>query len=503
MARSNRAGRLAARWLSPVASRCHRPTWHWSRPHPTAWPRDRRPACPHRPVPDGYFHVGTGRTALFNWLYARQQGGTFVLRIEDTDTARNRPEHIEGILRALQWLGLDWDEGPYFQSQRGPLYAEAIERLLASGAAYACDCTPEAVAERARRRGDKSSELRRLLPGPGPGARCRAPGAVPDPRRRARPRFDDVIRGTVTVDNADDRGLRGAQVQRRPPLHPGQRRRRRRHGRSPTSSAARTTSPTPPSTCCCGRPSATARCPSSPTCRCCSTTPARSSPSAATRSPSRTTGTRATCPRPCATTWPCSGWSPGDNREILTLDEMVAEFRLEDVKSAGAIFDERKLQAVNAEYLRALARRRAGRAGPGLAARPLGAAGSAGAGAGPHAGRGLRPDRLPVPPALVIDPERMGHAPSASIRPSPPCWPPPPSATRRSRTGPPPPSTTPPWPPARTPACASRGEAQAPIRLAVMGRSVGLPLWESLEVLGRDRTLARLADARARMGAPG
>ena len=71
------------------------------------------------PSPTGYFHVGTGRTALFNWLYARQQGGTFILRIEDTDTARNRPEHIDGILRALQWLGLDWDEGPYFQSQRG------------------------------------------------------------------------------------------------------------------------------------------------------------------------------------------------------------------------------------------------------------------------------------------------------------------------------------------------------------------------------------------------
>ena len=80
------------------------------------------------PSPTGYFHVGTGRTALFNWLFARQLGGTFILRIEDTDTARNRDEHIDGILRAMRWLGLDWDEGPYFQSQRSELYAAAIQR---------------------------------------------------------------------------------------------------------------------------------------------------------------------------------------------------------------------------------------------------------------------------------------------------------------------------------------------------------------------------------------
>ena len=107
------------------------------------------------PSPTGYFHVGTGRTALFNWLFARQHGGSFVLRIEDTDSARNRPEYVDGILRAMQWLGLDWDEGPYFQSQRNELYQAAIGRLLAEGAAYACDCTPSEVAERAKRQGDE------------------------------------------------------------------------------------------------------------------------------------------------------------------------------------------------------------------------------------------------------------------------------------------------------------------------------------------------------------
>ncbi len=74
------------------------------------------------PSPTGYFHVGGAKTALYNWIYARQHGGTFVLRIEDTDTERNRDEWIDGIQSALRWIGVDWDEGPYFQSQRTHLY---------------------------------------------------------------------------------------------------------------------------------------------------------------------------------------------------------------------------------------------------------------------------------------------------------------------------------------------------------------------------------------------
>ena len=94
------------------------------------------------PSPTGYFHVGTARTALFNWLFARQSGGTFLLRIEDTDAARNRSEHTEGILRSMEWLGLEWDEGPYFQSQRRSLYEAAIDSLIAADLVYACDCAP-------------------------------------------------------------------------------------------------------------------------------------------------------------------------------------------------------------------------------------------------------------------------------------------------------------------------------------------------------------------------
>lgn len=98
------------------------------------------------PSPTGYLHVGGGRTALFNWLFARGCGGTMILRIEDTDVERNRPELVDGILDGLRWLGVDWDEGPYFQSQRLELHREAGIKLAASGAAYYCDCPPEKYA---------------------------------------------------------------------------------------------------------------------------------------------------------------------------------------------------------------------------------------------------------------------------------------------------------------------------------------------------------------------
>jgi len=95
------------------------------------------------PSPTGYLHVGGARTALFNWLFARHEGGTFILRVEDTDVERNRPELVDGILEGLRWLGLGWDEGPYFQSQRLAAYRATTEKLLASGAAYLCFCPPE------------------------------------------------------------------------------------------------------------------------------------------------------------------------------------------------------------------------------------------------------------------------------------------------------------------------------------------------------------------------
>src|ERR1700689_2507930 len=110
-----------------------------------------KPRVRFAPSPTGYLHIGGARTALFNWLYARHTGGTFILRIEDTDAARNSQEAVDVILKGLRWLGLDWDEGPltpdatgpckgdpgpYFQSQRKANYTAPVEALLPRGLAY-------------------------------------------------------------------------------------------------------------------------------------------------------------------------------------------------------------------------------------------------------------------------------------------------------------------------------------------------------------------------------
>ena len=95
------------------------------------------------PSPTGYLHVGGARTALFNWLFARHHGGKFILRIEDTDFARSSEEMVEGILKGMRWLGLTWDEGPYFQSQRLDRYRDFAARLFETGSAYRCFCRAE------------------------------------------------------------------------------------------------------------------------------------------------------------------------------------------------------------------------------------------------------------------------------------------------------------------------------------------------------------------------
>jgi glutamyl-tRNA synthetase len=105
------------------------------------------------PSPTGYFHVGSARTALFNWLVARQSGGTFVLRIEDTDAERGREEWVDGIVSAMHWLGMDPDEGPFRQSERTGRYHQAIDALWDAGRLYACDCTRDEIDARNREHG--------------------------------------------------------------------------------------------------------------------------------------------------------------------------------------------------------------------------------------------------------------------------------------------------------------------------------------------------------------
>lgn len=154
------------------------------------------------PSPTGMFHVGGARSALHNWALARQSGGTFVLRIEDTDEARNNPEWTEGIIDALAWLGISADdphfEGPHYQSANAELHVAAAQRLYESGAAYYCDLTGQEVQDRARELGitgyDGYSRDRGLEPAPGRVLRFRVPDGSTV--------VDDAVRGQVTFDNS-------------------------------------------------------------------------------------------------------------------------------------------------------------------------------------------------------------------------------------------------------------------------------------------------------------
>jgi glutamyl-tRNA synthetase len=166
------------------------------------------------PSPTGYPHLGNIRTALFNWLFARHHGGQFILRIEDTDITRKVEGAVEVILDSLQWLGLNWDEGPYFQSQRLPTYHEIVHRLLEEGHAYLCYCSPERLEkmrqEQAKRRQppkydrhcrDLTQHERKQLEATGitPVIRFKTP-------LEGETTFHDLIRGPVTFkhDVLDD-----------------------------------------------------------------------------------------------------------------------------------------------------------------------------------------------------------------------------------------------------------------------------------------------------------
>ncbi len=165
------------------------------------------------PSPTGHLHIGGARTAIFCWLLARHFGGRFVLRIEDTDTERSKQEYTDSILASMRWLGLDWDGDPIYQSQRFPLYNEYIDRMIASGHAYWCECSPEkveAMREKARAEGGKprydgTCRERGLGPGPGRAVRLAAP-------RTGRVVFEDMVKGHIAFDAAelDDMVLRRA-----------------------------------------------------------------------------------------------------------------------------------------------------------------------------------------------------------------------------------------------------------------------------------------------------
>lgn len=156
------------------------------------------------PSPTGYLHIGGARTALFNWLFARQKHGKFILRIEDTDKLRSSNEATEAILKSMEWLGMDWDEGPYFQSQRYDIYNAAIERLLSTNQAYHCHCSPEeleekrkkATAEGLKPKYDEKCRDLGLGPAPGSVVRLKTP-------QTGTTQFIDLIKDTIRFNNEE------------------------------------------------------------------------------------------------------------------------------------------------------------------------------------------------------------------------------------------------------------------------------------------------------------
>ena len=181
-------------------------------------PMDRSMRTRFAPAPSGELHVGNVRTALFSWALARRHGGTFLLRVEDTDRSRVTDEAYAAALEILQWIGIDWDEGPgiggshapYRQSERLPIYAEAAERLRAAGAAYPCYCTPAELAER-------REQARAANRPPGYDGRCRSLTAQERAAFEAGGRtsvlrfwmpdgtttWNDLVRGEITIDHAN------------------------------------------------------------------------------------------------------------------------------------------------------------------------------------------------------------------------------------------------------------------------------------------------------------
>jgi len=156
------------------------------------------------PSPTGYLHIGGARTALFNWLFARNRGGKFILRIEDTDIERSTEQSVKAILDALEWLDLTWDEGPYFQTKRLEVYGEYAEKLVNAGHAYWCECTPhelemrrsKAMAEGRKPKYDGTCRTKALGPGPQRVLRFRGPDS-------GTTLLKDIIKGPIAFDNSE------------------------------------------------------------------------------------------------------------------------------------------------------------------------------------------------------------------------------------------------------------------------------------------------------------
>ena len=452
------------------------------------------------PSPTGYFHVGGARTALYNWCFARRHEGVFILRIEDTDAERNKEEWVDGIGSALRWLGIDWDEGPYRQSQRGEHYQAALGELWENGYLYACDCTREMVLERTK---DNAT--------PGYDGFCRDRGLARQPGRALRfkvPRegvtvVNDVIRGEVhfvnsTIDDfvvaksngnplfvlagvVDDREMRISHVIR-----------------------AEEHLPTTPKAVLLWEALGTEGLPLPTYAHLPVLVNEKRQKISKRRDRVAIEDFRAQgfLPEAMVNYLALLGWSPGDGREFFSLEDLVAEFDLSNVNHSPAFFDETKLLHFNGVYLRELpvesfierCRRWAAEDAPAQVAADF---------ASPEFARlaSVVQERATTlseaaslveflfAPDFAVEHESFEKAISRDPEAG--------SILAEARE--------------RLESCAFEagslkaeiselgekrgrklGKVQAPIRVAVLGRGVGLPLFESLVELGRVRTLERL-----------
>lgn len=460
------------------------------------------------PSPTGYFHVGGARTALHNWLFARRAGGQFILRIEDTDRERSHPDWTEGILSALEWLGINWDEGPYLQSERRGLYEDAARRLYESGHVYACDCTRAGVDERTR--ANKT---------PGYDGYCRERGLTPGPGRVLRFRVPDegvtlvrdIVRGNVEFANStiedfvlvksngdplfvlavvvDDMAMEITHVIR-----------------------AEEHLPTTPKAVMVWQALGGAPLPVFAHLPVLVNERRQKLSKRRDRVAVEDYRDQGYLPEAMRNYLALLGWGPPDQREFLAVEEMIGEFRLEDVNVSPAFFDEKRLAHFNGVYIRA-----------------LGVEDFVG-----RVRRFLADTTVPWPADSYDEGQVVRLAPLIQERVATlgevvgyleflfdePFVVDPPSFDKVVRRdggakgileeagelfG------KDPWTAEAlrisltTIAGHSErklGKAQAPVRVATMGSSVGLPLFESLEVLGRERTLSRIDAALAELLAP-
>ena len=447
------------------------------------------------PSPTGALHIGGARTALYNWLLAHGPGdgpgeraGTLVLRIEDTDRERSTPENVEQILDALRWLGLDWDEGPIFQTDR--------VRAPPRGARAAARRRPRLPLQRDRRR-------RPGVQGPSTGsergfrgdAGGRRRGAPARPRRRRRPWSTTSSAGATQLPQREPRRSRhrprrrlGALQLRRRDRRP----RRRDHPRRPrrgsplqhAQAAARAQ----------GARRASRR--GTPTCRCCTGPTAASCPSATAPPRCRSCATPATCPRRSTTTSRCSAPGFAADEEHFSLAELAERFRLERVSKNPAVFDERKLRHFNGQHLRELDRRRADPAAGGVH-RPRRAAPARSRSHGRRSRPWLTSGRWPASSSTARPTTRRRLPRRSAPRRAAPGWSPRARRWPRSTRSPPRRSR----PSLREVAERSGlkpGKLFQPIRVALAGQTVSPGIFETLALLGREESLARIDAALRR-----